>query len=95
MAKPKGREITYCNKIEIFKWKTRYKTHSMIKIPVRVNQETGYGEAMCIGVPKAKALIDVKTILALKKFVKEHEDELTTITETAHLKDKKGAGNDE
>jgi hypothetical protein len=85
LAKPKGREITYCNKIEFFKWNTRYKTHSMIKIPVRVNPETGYGEAMCFGVPKAKALTELKTIVALKKFVEEHEDELTVISETAHL----------
>ena len=58
----------------------------MIKIPVRVNPETGYGEAMCFGVPKAKALTELKSIIAMKKLVEEHPDELTTIGEDDHKK---------
>jgi hypothetical protein len=58
----------------------------MIKIPIRINPATGYGETLCLGIPKAKALIDVKTIVALKKFVEDHPDELTVISAEAHLK---------
>ena len=63
-----------------------FKNHPMIKVAIKVNPETGFGEAMSMGVAKAQGLTTPKNIIALKKFAKEHEDKLKTISDTAHLK---------
>ena len=63
-----------------------FKRHPMIKVAIKVNPDTGYGEAVSMGVAKAQGLTTPKNIIALKKFVKEHEDKLKTISDTAHLK---------
>lgn len=68
-----------------------FKGNPMIKIAIKVNPETGYGKAMSMGVAKAQGLTTPKNIIALKRFAKEHEDKLKTISDTAHLK-KEGDG---
>ncbi len=78
------RKLDYTNKVEYYK----FKEHSMIKLPIKVNPVSGYGEATSMGVPKAKGILD--NILALRKFVQAHEDELKTIGEEAHLKQQEG-----
>ena len=78
------RKLDYTNKVEYYK----FKDHSMIKLPVKVNPISGYGEAMSMGVTKAKGILD--NIIAVRKFVQEHGDELKTIGEEAHLKQQEG-----
>ncbi len=82
MAKKQYRpKVKYIDKVEYFKFKD---VHSMIQIPQKVNPDTGFGEAFTFGVPKAKAIL--KNMIAIRKFVQEHEDELRTIKDDAHLK---------
>lgn len=78
------RKTDYINKVEYYE----FKGHSMIKIPIKVNPVTGYGEAMSMGVPKAKGVLD--NVIDVRKFVQEHEAELKTISEEAHLKQQEG-----
>lgn len=73
------RKIEYINTVEYYK----FKEHPMIKLPIKVNS-SGYGEPVSMGVPKVKGILD--NIIALRKFVNEHQDELKTIAEDAHLK---------
>lgn len=74
------RKLDYTNKVEYYS----FKEHSMIKLPIKVNPVSGYGKAMSMGVTKAKGILD--NIIAVRKFVNEHLDELKTIGEEAHLK---------
>lgn len=69
-----------------------FKNHPMIKVAIKVNPETGFGEAMSMGVAKAQGLTTPKNIIALKRFAKEHEDRCKTISDTAHLKKDEGGG---
>ena len=95
MAKKKDykRKTDFITEVEHFDFTMNKDTHkekkySMIKLPTRVNPNTGYGEGWSLGVSKAKACLD--NIEALEAFVIAHEDELTTIKGEAHLKKEKG-----
>ncbi len=72
------RKVDYIKEVEYYS----FKEHAMNKLPIKVNPVSGYGEAMSMGVTKAKGILD--NILAIRKFVQDHEDELKTITEDAH-----------
>lgn len=74
------RTVKYINEVGFFE----FKEHAMINIPIKTNPDSGYGESMSMGASKAKGILD--NIIALRKFVNEHEDELKTIAEDAHLK---------
>ena len=77
------RKQEYINEVEYY----TFKDHPMIKLPIKCNS-AGYGEAMSMGVSKAKGILD--NIIALRKFVQEHQNELKTIAEDAHLKQQEG-----
>ena len=81
MGKDYKAKTQYINKPEFY----TFKGHSMIKVAIKINDDTGYGEAVSMGVPKAQGMID--NIEELIKFVADHSDELKTIAPTAHLKD--------
>ena len=83
------RAVKYINEVSYFE----FKEHSMISIPIKTNPESGYGEAISMGVSKARGILD--NMIALRNFVKEHEDEVKTISEDAHLKKQDGYGQDE
>ena len=85
MGKDYQHKPTYIHKDEpeYYVFKEKY---AMIKIAHKINPETGYGEAISMGVAKAKGMVD--NIELLKAFVKENEHECRTISDTAHL-DKK------
>ncbi len=74
------RPVKYIDKVGYFV----FKEHSMISIPIKTNPETGFGEAVHMGVSKAKGILD--NMIPLRKFVRAHEDEVKTISERAHLK---------
>ena len=78
------RKTKYINEVEYF----TFKEHSMIQIPQKKNIVSGYGESFSFGIPKAKAILE--NIIAIRKFVNEHPDELKTIGEEAHLKQQEG-----
>lgn len=87
MAKTQYRpKVKYINEVQHFD----FKEHSMISIPIKINPETGYGESMSMGVSKAAGILNPKNLIALRKFVQTHEDELRTIKDDAHLKPEEG-----
>ncbi len=63
-----------------------FKDHQMIKIPIKINPESGYGEAMSMGVSKAAGVTALKNLIALKQFVKDNQEECKVIADDAHLK---------
>lgn len=81
MAKKQYRpKVQYINEPEYYE----FKEHQMIKIPIKINPESGYGEAMSMGVSKAKGILD--NLIALRKFVNNSQAELKVIADDAHLK---------
>ena len=83
MAKKQYRpKVQYIDKPEYYE----FKNHQMIKIPIKINPVTGYGEAISMGVSKAEGVTNVKNLIALKQFVKDNLGELKVIADDAHLK---------